>query len=492
MTPGDRPQVRTYGGWRQQRGIGLWGLSPAGTLTALLAVLALVLLAAVDVTVLAYAAPPIMAAAGFGLVRIGGEPLAARSARRLRWWHAARRGYTTYRADAVSEIAPSLPGVLAPMALLSADDGFGRRYGIVWDRRTGFLTSTLRVVPISTWLASRTDADSWVAGWGNWLASLGHQPMVRWVTVVVDTAPEPGSALAEAIAAASDPASPAAARQIMWQLAATAPAATADVDTRVSLTLDPQAASPRPRSLTDAVAEAGVAVARLEPSLGSCGVVVSGRLTAVEIAGIVRTGFDPAARGEVARALAVPGTGDLSWAEAGPVGARERPGHYEHDSGISATWAWRDAPRQLVTADVLARLVAPGPYPKRVTLQYRPLAAAEATRVLETEVNAASFRAQYRRRTGRDETARDAHDQVSARQAAAEEAAGAGVCRMSLYVTVTVERFEDLPRAAAWVAAAADSSKIRLRGMAWSQAAGFATGLPCGICPPELARRVRH
>ena len=107
-------------------------------------------------------------------------------------------------------------------------------------------------------------------------------------------------------------------------------------------------------------------------------------------------------------------------------------------------------------------------------------------------MNAAAFRAHYRRRTGRDETARDAFDQARARQAAAEEAAGAGVCLISMFATVTVTSAEDLPRAAAWMEAAAESSKIRLRRMTYSQAAGFAATLPCGICPAELARRMPH
>jgi hypothetical protein len=77
----------------------------------------------------------------------------------------------------------------------------------------------------------------------------------------------------------------------------------------------------------------------------------------------------------------------------GPVGAEEEPRCYRHDSGISISWAWSQAPRQNVTADVLARLVAPGRHLKRVSLQYRPFSAAEATRVLEAEVNAAQFRA---------------------------------------------------------------------------------------------------
>jgi len=50
----------------------------------------------------------------------------------------------------------------------------------------------------------------------------------------------------------------------------------------------------------------------------------------------------------------------------------------------------------------------------------------------------------------------------------------------------------DVAQAAAWTEAAAESSKIRLRRMTYSQAAGFAATLPCGICPADLARRMPH
>jgi hypothetical protein len=156
------------------------------------------------------------------------------------------------------------------------------------------------------------------------------------------------------------------------------------------------------------------------------------------------------------------------------------------------SWAWHEPPRQNVRSDILARLVAPGPFPKRITLQYRALPAAPASRVLQQEVNAAAFRAQFRRRTGRDETARDSWDSARARQAAAEEAMGAGVCLVSMYATVTVTEPEQLRRAVAHVEASADAAKIRLRRLWGSQAAGFASTLPCGICPSELSRRLLH
>ena len=487
---------RDYGGWRRRRGIGLFGLGAAGTLAVLGALLVLIIVAAADARAMLYVAPPVLAGGGLGLARVGGEPLALAALRRARWRYASSRDYTRYRVAVVAEQSPAyrLPGVLAPLALLDAEDGCGGRYGIVLDRRTGLMTATLRVIPASTWLANRADADTWVANWGGWLASLGYLPTLRWVTVTIDTAPEPGSTLADTVAAALDPASPLAARQIMGQLVEAAPAAAADVDTRVSITFDPKASPSAPADLTAAAAEVGRLLPGLESALGTCGVTVLGRASPAEIAGVVRTAYDPAARGEVNRLLAQARAGQpaLSWAEAGPVGAEEEPGCYRHDSGISVTWAWSEAPRQNVTAEVLARLVAPSRYPKRVSLQYRPFGAAEATRVLEAEVNAAQFREVYRRRTGRDETARDSYDQARARRAAAEEAAGAGVCLVSMYVTVTVATEAELPRAAAETEAAAESSRIRLRRMTYSQAAGFAATLPCGICPPELARRMPH
>src|SRR5262249_49251248 len=148
-----------------------------------------------------------------------------------------------------------LPGTLAATELLSAADAFGDRYGIVRDRHNGYLTVTLRVVPTSTWLASTADSDAWVANWGAWLASLGYLPAVRRVSVTISTAPDPGSPLADQIAAATDPAAPQAARDIMDLLVATAPAAAADVTTWVSVTLNPAAYPGAPATVAQALAE---------------------------------------------------------------------------------------------------------------------------------------------------------------------------------------------------------------------------------------------
>ncbi|MGI5171475.1 SCO6880 family protein [Spirillospora sp. CA-253888] len=488
-------EVRTYGGWRRRHGIGLLGMDTTATFVALGTAMALVLTAALVPGALLYLAPPALIGGGLCLIRVGGVSLARLGLARWRWWWGVRRGHTRYRAGVVVDHprAFQLPGVLAPLTLLSAEDGYGGRYGIVWDRRSGLLTATLRVVPASTWLADRGDADAWVASWGGWLATLGRLPAVRWVTVTVETAPEPGSTLADAMGRSLVPTAPVPARAIMNELVKAAPAAAADVDTRVSVTFDPKASTSSPKDLAEAVGELGRLLDGLASALGGCGVTVLGRATAAEIAGVVRTAFDPDARGEVNRLLAKPNAEEiLGWCDAGPVHAREHSDRYEHDGGVSVSWAWHEPPRQNVRSDVLARLVAPGPCPKRVTLQYRALPASVASRTLQAEVNAAAFRAQFRRRTGRDETARDSWDAARARQAAAEEAMGAGVCLVSLYATVTATNAEHLPRAVAQVEASAEASKLRLRRLWGGQAAGFATTLPCGICPSELSRRFPH
>jgi hypothetical protein len=487
---------RTYGGWRRRRAIGLFGLGTAATLIMLGLFIILLVTAATSAGMLLYLAPPVVIGCGIGLLRVRGTPVAQLVLQRTRWWWATSRRHTRYCAEAMvsSSGTTELPGTLTALELLSAEDGYGGRYGLVRDRHSGFLTATLRVVPASTWLADRDDADGWIAAWGGWLASLGHVPMVRWVTVTVETAPEPGAALADAAAGSADPAAPAAAREILTALVAAAPVTAADVDTRVSITFDPAASSARPKTVADAVAETGRVLHGLQAQLGSCGVAVTGRCTSTEVAGAVRAAYDPSARGEINRVIATATAEDprLAWTSVGPAGAEELWDRYRHDSGVSVSWAWREAPRQNVHADVLARLTAPGPRPKRVSLQYRPLPAADATRMLESEVRAAEFRAEYARRTHRDATARDTFDHARARQAAMEEAQGAGVTLVSLYVTVTATSDDDLPRAVADTEAAAGSSKIQLQRLYGSQGAAFTVGLPCGICLPVLARRLRH
>jgi len=416
---------------------------------------------------------------------------------RVRFARAVRAGQTSYRAGVVVEHprAWQLPGVLATLRCLDVEDGEGGTFGLVWDRRTGLLTATLRVAATGTTLAEGGSADAWVANWSSWLAALGDEPTVRWVTVTVESAPDPGSTLRDQVEARIDTTAPRAAQDLLRQLVDASPGVAANVDTRVSITFDPVKAAQKADGLLDAAADVSLTLRGLENSLGSCGLSVLGRASAPEIAGMVRTAFDPASRAAVNTALArvdvgaAPAGDVLTWADAGPVAAEERYDAYAHDSGISVTWALRDAPRQQVTSNVLGRLVAPGRWPRRVAMTYQVFPSEQAGQIVESERNAAAFRQAYRARTKRDETARDLEDRQRADQAAMEESQGAGVVLWSTYVTTTVIDPAQLTAAAADVEQRAGTAKLRLRRMYGSQAVGFATSLPLGVYPPFLANR---
>jgi hypothetical protein len=63
---------------------------------------------------------------------------------------------------------------------------------------------------------------------------------------------------------------------------------------------------------------------------------------------------------------------------------------------------------------------------------------------------------------------------------------------MSMYLTVTVQDEQDLAAAVADIESRADQSKIRLRRLYGSQAAGFAATLPAGVHPAHLSTRGRR
>lgn len=491
-TATERTRVRTYGGWRRTRGLGLFGLGPTATLLVLGLLIAPMLAAAASLRLGGVVSIPCVIAIALIGTRIDGVTIGSVIERRLRWMWASARGYRTFRSGAVvdHDRAWLLPGPLAATRLLSVDDGRGGTFGLVWDRRTGLMTATLRCAASSTWLVNSEEADGWVANWHSWLASLGYLPMVRWVAVTVDTAPEPGTTLQDNVFARIDPKAPDDVRAMVTELVKRSPAASADIETRVSVTFDPAASSQPMENPQDRFTEVSRQLVGLESALATCGVTVLGRASAADLAGTVRVAYDPERRGDVDRLLAASSTEELlAWADAGPVAADDRWDAYNHDSGQSVSWGWHEAPRQQVTSAILTRLMSPGRFSKRVTVLYRPLAAGQAARVLEEQVNAAAFRDAYRRAQKRDETARDVADRERALRAAREEAEGAGVVVMSIYITATVTDQAQLPAAIADVEARADQSKIRLRRLYGGQAAGFMTTLPVGVCPPHLAGR---
>lgn len=477
---------RLYGNWRAERGWGIGSLSTSATITVFVAVLLPLLAISVTPRVALPLAGGSVVVITAVVVRVGGVTAADLVVRRLRFHHAEAAGWTELSAGVLTDHprAADLPGVLAPLLPLDVDDGRGGRHALLWNRRTGMLSVILRCSPVGLDLADTEQTDQWVAAWGAFLADLGYQPLVQHLAVTVDTAPSGGTTTREHVARALDPTAPALSRKILDELVAITPATSADVDTRVTLCLDPNRATPRPADLLAAVTEVGRWLPGVESGLGASGVAILERASTSWLVGRIRVAFDPDAR-------ATARTTDhlLEWGEAGPVAAHEGWDSYRHEGGHSVTWAMREAPRQAVGPSVLAPLLAPGPFPRRTTLLYEPYPADEAAAKVEAEVTSGQIRRAWAERTRRDETQRDRDDRDRALQSAREESRGAGVGRFTVYVTTTVQHDTELPAAIADVEQRAGQSKLRLRRLRGAQAAGFAAALGVGVDPADLLRR---
>ena len=404
---------------------------------------------------------------------------------------ARRRGWTAWESGVFTRHPRrhELPGVLAPIVPLSTTDGLGQPYGLLWDRRTGRLTASVKVAPVGTVLADQERTDLWIGSYAAWMAALGYEPTIDWISIVVESAPASGTELADYVATRLDPNAPQIARDTMTEVAASHRGSTADISVRVNLTFQPQRARPVPQDDAERVAEVSRALAGLEGDLPLIGVATIGRATAATLTHWLRSAYDPDARGELARLSEQDHL--LAWTDAGPVKAEARVDHYWHDSGSSVSWAMSALPNQNVTSTVLAPLVTAGRYHRRVCITYRPYAADQAGEVVTKEASGSSFRRQLRKRRGVDDTARDRTDEARANQAAEEEARGAGVGLWAMYVTTTVEDPRKLPDAIADLESRARNAKLRLRRCWGWQHAGFAASLGVGIYPPELAKRGR-
>ncbi|ASR39947.1 hypothetical protein BAY61_32205 (plasmid) [Prauserella marina] len=490
------PEPVTYGNWRKARGLGIGHLSPAQSLVLVGCVgvptLASSLLGLIETLPLIGVA---VVVALLLVVRVRGTTPAEVIVRAARFSMARKRGWADLSGGMLTDHprGHDLPGVMAPLAPLSTDDGRGGKQGLLWHRRSGHITAVLRVSPLGVELADSSDVDAWVANWGAFLADLGYRPMIDHVAITTDTVPAGGSSSRDYIAERIDPTSPPAAQAVMRELAELTPDAVADVDTRISITFDPAVAPIKPDDLLAAAAEVTRWLPGVEQMLAPCGIAYNNRLTAEEITAILRTAYDPAARADAARSLTSPNRHELlRWEEAGPVRATEEWDLWRHDSAISVTWALTEAPRQAVISQVLLPLLSPGPYARRVTLLYRPFPAEDAARKLESEISNTVIRQWWNRTTQRDTTQRDIDDNAQARQAAREESAGAGVGTFTLYVSTSVPHADFLPAAIADVEQRAGQAKLRLRRLNGAHAAGFAAALGMGIDPATTTGKARR
>jgi len=515
--PAGRPgaettEPRTYGNWRKPTTPGLPGLGLLGTVVALGGVVLVVL-----VQMLAGLLPALVVLA---VVAAGVLPLLYRNrsgrngwqaaAARVLWLRGRRARQHLYRSGLVAPAAcggTTLPGLLAPSVLYEAVDAYGQPFALLHVPATRHYSVVLRCDPEGSALVDPETSDTWVARWGRWLAELPREPHLEAASATVETAPDPGSRLAREVGQLLTDGAPELARRMLTEVADTYALGSPQVTGRVSLTFTATRrvsedselfagrttgttdgggkAARRSRVLTPAemAAQVGSRLPALLRELASTGAGGVRALNAAELAQTVRVAYDPAA-GPVLDGLHAHGQDpQVDWAGAGPAGQVEGWGSLRHDSGTSVTWQMTEAPRGAVQSQVLRAVLEPSDEltRKRVTLLYRPHDPASAARIADADVRTALGKATMRKGETR---AHESSDLLAARQTAGEEAAGAGLTRFALLVTVTVTDPAALAHATDLIDQAGGASRLRLRRVYAGQSASFAAALGVGLVLP--------
>ncbi|MEU5835676.1 SCO6880 family protein [Streptomyces diacarni] len=477
----------TYGNWRRPRrpGLGPFGMIGTaglfgGLVVTLLASLISLAAAAVVLVPMSIVLVPLLIRTQDG--RNAYQLLALR----IGWMRRKSKGATTYVSGPLSRRTGGRfqpPGLLGRMQMREGRDAYDRDFGVLFHRSRNFYTIVLACEPDGGSLVDADQVDNWVAAWGGWLSRLSHETGLRGASVIVETAPDSGTRLANEVLPRLAPDAPPAARAVMEEVVERYPQASSEMHTYITLTYGVPAGQKVKHD--ELITEIATRIPGLLSGLVGAGGGVAYPLSAERIAEVVRVAYDPAVAGEVLDLRARHGGTGLEWDDSGPAACYEDVGSYQHDSGVSRTWMLTLAPRGTVRANVLRGLLEPSPGTrrKRVALLYRPIDPATSARIVEADRRAAQFMAT----SGRGMVqARAATEVRAAEQTAQEEATGAGLVEFSLMLTVTVDDEEEMADASASMRNLQGAARLSMRPADRMQAAAFSCTLPTGILPWEL------
>lgn len=485
-----RVRARTYGNWRRPTSPGLLGLGTAGTAALVLGMLmTVVLIVSVGIVeALVFAGVAGLLLLALTVRDVHNRNLFQRLGARLGWWSTKTTGSHLYRSGPLGRTVwgtYQLPGLIASTRLTQHHDGYDRPYAMLYMPQTTSYSIVIGAEPDGAALVDEEQIDTWVADWGHWLRNLGDEPGIEGAAVTIETAPDTGLRLRREVELSIDPNANEYSKALLHEVVDRYPAGSSVVKAFVALTFSGKASGNKRRDPDDMARELGARLPGLTGDLQATGAGSASLMDAEELCEAIRVAYDPAAAVLIDEAHAAGDPIELAWSDVGPTAAETTWGGYRHDSGWSRTWAMTSAPRGVVQAGVLARLLAPHRdiARKRVTLLYQPIDPGRAAALVEADQRAAEFQATNRRRAA----ARDSLAVRAAAATAAEEASGAGLVNFGMLVTATVLDPDKAKDAAAAIDNLAATARIRLRPVYGSQDSAFAAALPIGL---NLAKHV--
>ncbi|MCX4098337.1 SCO6880 family protein [Nocardia sp. alder85J] len=476
--------ARLYGRWEKPRSAGFFGMTFGVSMVGIGLVIAVMIgylitrsLPVTGLQILASAAvftPMVITRNG----RTGWEILLLRT----QFAMAGVRGEQVYRAGRFSLIPGTsrLPGLAADSQLTEYETPGGQRFGLIHLRRTDHYTVVLRVLPAGEELVDQAQIDSWVDGYGQFLAAQGRSGDVVAVTSVCETVRETRLKQRREVARLVRENAPAYAATVMREAAAVA-GGRVRIEARIAITY--RARGKLRRNQPEQAREIAQRLQGVLSQLARAGLPAA-PMPAWELLGLVRSRFDIAAQDNIE--AAGPSISDTqSWDTVGPVSALDRWDHYVHDAARSVTWEMDTAPLGAISENVLKALLEPrADLPrKRVAVVYRLHSAAEATEIVDSDFRDALAAEQTE--PGGIASAAASIRVDNTKAARQEQARGAGLTRFGLLVTATARLDDDMPVIAASIESLSAASRLTLRRCYGYQASAFAASLGIGVILPE-------
>ena len=463
---------------RSRRGILLGLTLPQLTLVSsalallLVTVISTGLLGAVALTPLWAVVAALVAVRRHGRSLIDWAPIVTRYAHRRRTGQALwlARPVTRPRQDGVLH----LPGNAASLKVVTPGDS-ANGAAAVHDPHRQTLTAIARVSSRAFVLLDPVTQNHNVNGWGRMLAGISRTGHIATVQVLERTVPDSGDTLARHWSQHGSPEAPVAG-QVYAELVAAAGPAAAPHETYLAISLDLKAArrliSQAGGGLPGAFTVMEQTTASIAQAARNAGLVITGWLSAREIAAVIRTAYDPKALSALQQ-WSETGRAAAHSAAAGPVVQVEEYDRLATDSARHATYWVENWPRTEMGAEFLHGLIFTAGVRRTLSLIYVPQGLESALRDVQRKKAQIIADASERSRRGQVDNEEDSIEYADVKQRERQLIAGHADVALTGLVTVTAETDALLDTACAQIETAAVTAGVDLRRLNYQQPDAF-------------------
>lgn len=405
---------------------------------------------------------------------------------RARWWRTVHKGWDWYLPGSLTVFGTNLvPGTGAMSLLTEAEDLLGQRYALLTYPQTGHHVVNIKANPNGAALTDTVSVTKQADRFAEWLVGLGNQPDLVQAAITITVAPDAFPALQREITENMKADAPAISKQLLKECLDVYPQGGSSSQASISLTFKTPDEVDRKQFKLDS----GVGAAREHlatrladiltelPGTGSGPVAL---MDSDDVNEAVQCAYNPGQRQYYQEVRAQGGRLPvLSWDQAGPSGAKEHWGSYDHDGATSITWEVTGyTNRQVAPRAMKPALQEPpkGVHSIRVTWLYRPVSPARSGFIAEADHAAA----EQRKNTSKKPSARVKADVTAADRTRHAEANGKGLINTAILITGTVlndgedEVATNKRRAISALRRVAPAARLNARVMHGSQASAFA------------------